>query len=74
MAIWQLAWGEACMETEPTEPGGFLLEGAGGDDSGNMCVFVCGNALHRLALVGLPAKTPSTPRSLQASGAAAVPR
>ena len=46
------------MEKEPTEPGGFVLEGAWGDDSWKMSVFVCGNALGRLAVVGLPAKTP----------------
>ena len=45
------------METEQTEQGRFVLQGAWGDDSGNMSVFVCGNALRGLASVGFPAKT-----------------
>ena len=44
------------METERTELCGFVLEGAWGDDSGNMSVFECGDALRRLAVAGLPAK------------------
>ena len=42
------------METEQTEHRGFVLEGAWGDYSRNMSVFVFGNALHRLAVVGIP--------------------
>ena len=50
------------MEQDTTGHGGFVLEGAWGDDSGNMSVLVCGNALRRLAVVGLPAKTHVNPR------------
>ena len=45
------------METEPTEPGGFVLEGAWGDYSGSMSVFLCQGMFRRLAAMGPPAKT-----------------
>ena len=37
------------METEPTEPGAFVLEGAQGDYSRNMNVVACGIRCGRLA-------------------------
>ena len=39
------------MEQDTTEDGGFVLEGAQGDDSGNMSVFACGNALRCLRVM-----------------------
>ena len=46
------------METEPTEPGRFVLEGVRGDYSGSMSVFLCAVRFGRLAAMGPPAKTP----------------
>ena len=51
--------GKGKIETEHTEQGGFDLEGAQGDYSGSMGVFVCRGTFRRLASVGLPAKTPN---------------
>ena len=46
------------MEQGQTRPGGFVLEGVRGYYSGNMSVFACAVRFGRLAVVGLPAKTP----------------
>ena len=46
------------MEMEPTEPGGFVLEGVRGDYSGSMSVFVCAGMFRRLAAMVPPAKAP----------------
>ena len=45
------------METEPTKPGGFVLEGVRADYSGSMSVFLCAVRFGRLAAMGPPTKS-----------------
>ena len=46
------------METEPTGPGGFVLEGAQGGYPGSRSVLLCPGVLRRLTAMGPPARTP----------------
>ena len=56
------------METEPIEPGGFVLEGLRGDYSRSMGVFLCRGTFCRLASVGLPAKALTVANGSQRKG------